>query len=174
MFGKGRSNFRAMVEDKMAALSSLLSIVSTEINKIENYFEKLSFSDTFFLDDIRETLYHSVAKELYSLAEKGIAELSKSNKAKWKVEWGDKPQGISDIEIYYRRMQDDYNGTLPPLETVWKDFKKFHSIRKYVTHPKKESENIESQLTMVFIKKNMDQIKQMLRLLENVVLNSEK
>ena len=170
MVSKGRTNFRAMVEDKITALDTLLGMVSTELNKIEESWG----NDTVFLDEIRETLYHSIVKELYSLAEKGFAELSNKDKAKWKNEWGEKPKGVSDIEIYYRWLQDDCGGTLPPLKTVWVDFEKFHSIRKQVTHPKRESFDIMRNLTMDFIDNNIEEVKQALLLAEQVILNSKK
>ena len=54
MVSKGRTNFRAMVEDKTAALYSLLDIVSSQLQELEDNIKHSSNVEPDFLIDIRE------------------------------------------------------------------------------------------------------------------------
>lgn len=179
MVSKGRTNFRAAVEDKMTAFNSLIDIVSEEIDGIEYSIIQSSNADTSFLDEIRETFYDSIVKELYSVCEKGMGDLSKLNKAKWESVWGERPKGISDIEIYYRKIGERNAITLPSIESIWTDFKLFKELRNHVTHHKKEIINKElatinhsNKCKLDFIKSNITQVKELLLQTEQAVLKS--
>ena len=181
MVGKGRTNFRAAVEDKTLAIISLIDMVSEKTDELEHGMIQLSNADTFFLDEIRTAFYDSIVKEVYSMCEKEMGNLSKLNKAKWESAWGERPQGISDIEIYYRKIGEIHAITLPSIETIWPDFKLFKTMRNSVTHNKKETLNKglsainhSSKQKLIFIKSNIDQVKELLLQTEQAVLESKR
>lgn len=178
MISTGRTNFRAMVEDKTAALYSLLDIVSSQIQEMEDNIKHSSNVEPDFLFDIRETFFQSIVKELYSLSEKGLGELSTLKKATWPKERGKRP---ADIEIYYLKIQEISGNVLPPINEVWRDFEDFHIIRTINTHHKVVRINVECktpdkniQLTTDYLKRNIEQVKQMLLQAEQAVLDSKK
>lgn len=178
MISTGRTNFRAMVEDKTAALDSLLDIVSSQIQEIEDNIKLSSNVEPDFLFDIKETFFQSIVKELYSLSEKGLGELSTLKKATWSKERGKRP---TDIEIYYLKIQEISGNVLPPINEVWRDFEDFHTIRTINTHHKVVRINVERKtpdkiirLTTNYLKRNIEQVKNMLLQAEQAVLDSKK
>lgn len=162
MIAKGQSTFQSTVTSSVSVLLTIIEDVSTPIiNKINNIecdrkinAEKIIEWDDELQQEVTTTwfpdmptdvyystlyeLYVSIVQRIYSFCENGLFELIENKKQAKKIRCDKKEneetRNLTDLELYYRIIQEQYNISLVDIRSIWTDFEQFHQLRRDLTH----------------------------------------
>lgn len=193
---KGRNEIQASIEDYAQILNTLACEIDAfykdEIKKINTQIKLLilenSDEDSEIVNDIispqnelidlyenlRRQAFEMLVSKIYSYVEKHIEELLKRisytrNKSinKYKKEHVT-TQGISDIEKHFYVIQQYYQLSRNIIPIFLTDFEKIHKLRNDIEHHYTYSW---SEISIEFIKKNIEQAKDLLLHIEKITRN---
>lgn len=177
-FAKGMTNREWTIHEKARCLHHLLSSVLETVNdmrasfeaNISNFAEGESEGDDqikhereqYYLnifngsipDDMKRIFLESMVVQIYSYIESILKDIAQDKKQ-------DKP--LSKIDSYYNHIQKEKNKNLGLITDYMSDWKRFHKMRKDITHDGFTSEHISEQ----YIKNKIEEAKSFLMTVEN-------
>ena len=186
-FAKGRNEMQASIDDTASALvlltneiesyySQKISELSFQIEKIRkdnlneapevlHCMESPNTNINWIYDEMHENTLEMLLCKVYSYVEKHMEALLKRIPLTGKkARKAYKGEGVSDIEKYYAVLKEKYNLQKQNVTDIWKDYEKFHELRKGIVHRYNYDRDT---ITANYILSNIEQAKALLNYIED-------